>query len=293
MARGMGRRKFLAGAAGAAAGAAAMALAQPAAAEEAKTVMEDLGFPLGDFHVHLDNLGLEKALAISEKRGVRFGIVEHAGQKENEYPVVLSSDADLARHLAALEGKGGYRGVQAERLDWAPCFSKEMIARLDYVLTDALTFLEKDGRWVELWKTEKVRIDDKQDFMERYVAHHLRVIRETPIDILANGTFLPQALQGEFDALWTPERMKRIIDAAVACGVAIEINSSFRLPRLPFLKMAKEAGARFSFGSNFRGPNVGKLDYCVETARALGLKREDIFTPAPPGKKPVEVRTLA
>ncbi len=289
MTSGMGRREFLAGAA---AGAAAIALARPAPAEEAKTVMEDLGFPLVDFHVHLDNLGLEKALAISEKRGVRFGIVEHAGRKENEYPVVLSSDADLARHLEALEGKGVYRGVQAERLDWVPCFSKEIIARLDYVLTDALTFLEKDGRWVELWKTEKVRIGDKQDFMERYVAHHLRVIRETPIDILANGTFLPQALQGEFDTLWTPERMKRIIDAAVACGVAIEINSSMRLPRPAFLKMAREAGARFSFGSNFRGPDVGKLDYCVETARALGLKREDMFTPAPPGKKPVEVRTF-
>ena len=73
MASGIGRRRFLAGAAGAAAGAAAMALARPAAAEEAKTVMEDIGFPRVDFHVHLDNLGLEKALAISEKRGSRRG----------------------------------------------------------------------------------------------------------------------------------------------------------------------------------------------------------------------------
>jgi histidinol phosphatase-like PHP family hydrolase len=204
--------------------------------------------------------------------------------------VVLGNDEDLKRHIASLEGRPVYKGIQAEFLDWFTCFSKDVVAQLDYVLSDALTFREKDGRRVELWKAEKVKIDDPQDFMDRYTAFNVEVVSTEPIDILANPTFLPGVLAKDFDALWTPERMKRIIDAAVKNNAAIEISSSYRLPKLVFLKMAKEAGAKFSFGSNIRGPNVGKLDYCIEMVKNLGLKREDIFTPAPPGKKPIQIR---
>jgi histidinol phosphatase-like PHP family hydrolase len=261
------------------------------AAGAAKAAGDDL--PRVDYHVHLDNLGIDKAVEISKARGVRFGIVEHAGTKENQYPVVLTNDGELTRYMAMLDGKGVMKGIQAEFLDWMGCFSKDVVARLDYVLTDALTFPEKDGRRVELWKTEKVRIDDPRDFMERYVAHNARVIETEPIDIFASATFLPQVLQPDFDALWTPARMKRIIDAAVRCNVAIEINAAAKLPRAAFLKMAKAAGAKFSFGGNFRGANVGNIEFCLQTARELGLRRQDIFTPAPPGKKPIQVRKLS
>jgi hypothetical protein len=54
--------------------------------------------------------------------------------------------------------------------------------------------------------------------------------------------------------------------------------------------MAKAAGAKFSFGSNGRKENVGKIEFSIQTAKDLGLKREDLFTPAPAGKKPVEIR---
>ena len=60
-----------------------------------------------------------------------------------------------------------------------------------------------------------------------------------------------------------------------------------------FLKLAKEAGARFSMGSNIHGLDVGRLDYCVEATKKLGLTRKDIFTPAPAGKKPIQVRTFS
>jgi histidinol phosphatase-like PHP family hydrolase len=287
------RRELLAGAA--AAGTFAILNRTPAAAESAAPagapVIPDTDIPLVDYHVHVEAAPtLDRLVEISKERGVKFGIVEHAGTKENKYPVVLSSDEDLKRHIASLEGRPVYKGIQAEFVDWATCFSKEVVAQLDYVLTDALTFREKDGRHVELWKAEKVKIDDPQDFMERYTAFNVEVVSTEPIDILANPTFLPAVLAKDFDALWTPARMKRIIDAAVKNNVAIEISAS-RLPRLAFLKLAKEAGAKFSFGSNIRGPNVGKLDYCLQMVKTLGLKREDVFTPAPPGKKPVQVRS--
>ena len=301
MRRGLSRRQFLASTA--ATGTLVALRGNLSAAGEASADAAGAGggggaddLPRIDFHVHLDGLGIDKAVEYAAERGVRFGIVEHAGTRANQYPVVLSTDDDLRRYLAMLDGKPVFKGVQAEFTNWRPCFSKEMIARLDYVLTDALTFPltlpEKDGAWALLWKSEQVKIEDREAFMDRYVEHHVRKITREPIDILANVGFLPAVLEKDFDALWTPARMKRVIDAAVACHVAIEINSSFRLPRPAFLKMAKAAGAKFSFGSNGRGDGVGRIEWSLGVARELGLTRADLFTPAPPGKKPIEVRTF-
>jgi histidinol phosphatase-like PHP family hydrolase len=248
------------------------------------------GIPLVDYHVHVDKPAtLEQVLAISRQRGVKFGIVEHAGTKANKYPRILSSDEELKGYLAELEGKPVFKGVQAEWIDWMTCFSKEMIAKLDYVLTDAMTLRGKDGKPVRMWDAG-FKVGDVQDFMDRYVDFHVELMSLEPIDILANPTYLPGSIAKDYDALWTPSRMQKIIDAAVKYGIAIEINAGYRIPRLPFLKQAKAAGAKFSFGTNIRGPNVGKLDYALEMVKALGLTRADIFTPAPPGKKAVQRR---
>jgi len=283
------RRGFLAGAASVA-GALAMTPGTTFGQAASAAKGDDLDFPLVDYHVHLDpTVTLDKALQLSKERGVKFGIVEHAGTKENKYANLISDDEGMKRYLAMLAGKPVYRGIQAEGLDWPTCFSKEVVAELDYVLSDALTFPEKDGRRVELWRAG-VKIEDKQDFMDRYTDFNVQVIAREPIDILANPTFLPAVLTKEHDALWTPARMERIIEAAVKCKVAIEINSNYRLPRPAFLNLAKKAGVTFSFGSNIHGLDVGKLDYCVEMAKELGLKRADVFTPAPPGAKPIQRR---
>jgi hypothetical protein len=231
------------------------------------------GIPLVDLHAHLaGDLPVERAVHIARGRGVTLGVVEHGGRGET-----IDDDGSLARYVEALEGHPVYVGMQAEGLDWAECFSKAALARLDFVLSDALTFPERDGRWVRLW-TPDVRIDDVQDFMSRYVAFHLQVMA-TPIDILANPTFLPACIADGYDALWTEERMDRLIGAAIERGVALEINARYRVPSALFIRRAKGAGVRFSFGSNHHGADVGKLAYCVRMIGACGLKRDDIFLP--------------
>ncbi len=246
-----------------------------------------------DYHAHLDSaVDLPKALQLAQQRGVKLGIVEHAGSKEYFYRGMLNNDDDLRAYLHKLSGHPVLKGIQAEGLDWMSCFSAELVAQLDYVLTDALTFPDENGRQIRLW-APGVEFPDKQDFMERYVAFHIEIMSKEPIDILANPTLLPTSMQSNHDALWTTERMKRVIAAAKEFGVAIEINSRFSLPRLAFLQMAKEAGVKFSFGSNTPGMGVGLLDYSVSVAKQLGLRPEHLFSPAPPGKKPIEVRKFS
>jgi histidinol phosphatase-like PHP family hydrolase len=246
-----------------------------------------------DFHVHLDNSTIDKVLPLSRERRIKFGIVEHAGTRENQYPALLSNDAELRRYIEMLAGKPVFKGIQAEWVDWMGCFSPAALAELDYVLTDAMTFPGKDGRRVKLWTPEaaqQVDASDKQAFMDRYVDWHVQVIEREPFDILANASWLPFGMLEEWELYWTTPRIRKVVEAALKYGVAIEISSSYKIPKLPFLEQAKAAGVKFSFGSNGRYPNMGKLDYCFEMARQLELKPVNLFSPGANGQKAVQRR---
>jgi len=243
---------------------------------------EPFDFPLIDFHAHVEgDFKLATAIDQANKLGVKLGLASHGGCHEP-----MNNDAALRKYLASVVSQPVFKGMQADGDDWMNCFSKEAVAELDYVLSDALTMTEKDGRLVHLW-TPEAKITDKQDFMERYVDYNVWVITEEPIDIFANPTFLPEAIVKEYDTLWTEKRMRKIIDAAVKHGVAIEINSLYNIPSARFLRMAKEAGVKFSFGSNAHNTGVGKLDYSIKMGKELGLTRDNMFMPAPRDQKPI------
>jgi histidinol phosphatase-like PHP family hydrolase len=264
-----------------------------ALAHDEPAYREEPALPLLDLHAHLDNSTIDQVVAIGEQRHVRLGIVEHAGTRENKYPVVLSNDDELKAYLKMLNGKGVYKGVQAEWKDWMTCFSPEVLAQLDYVLTDAMTFPGKNGQRVKLWEktaTDAADMRDHQSFMDRFVDWHVEIMDTEPFDILANASWLPDALMPEYDALWTERRIGKVIDAALRNTIAIEISASYKLPRLAFLRQARAAGLKFSFGSNGRYPNMGKLDYSLEMAKLLALQSSDMFSPGVDGQKAVQRR---
>ncbi len=246
--------------------------------------------PLVDLHVHLDNSTLEQVLALSAERGVRFGIVEHAGTRENVYPVVLSNDEELQAYLNRLEGKPVFKGIQAEYTDWAGCFSREMLEKLDYILTDTWTFPGPDGKRKKMWEKD-FDPGEPQQFMDRYVDWHVQVMSTAPIDILANVSWLPGVLAEQYDALWTGARIQKVLETAQKFQVAIEISSAFSLPKGRWLQMAREAKLKFCFGSNGRYPKMGLLDYSLKTAQELGLTADDLFTPAPDGQRAAQRRS--
>ena len=245
-------------------------------------------FLVVDFHTHLDNSTIEDVLRLSEERKVKFGIVEHAGTKENKYPVVLSNDEELSAFIATLEGKPVYKGIQAEWTDWMSCFSRNVLARLDYVLTDMMTWPGANGQRQKMWEPG-LDVGDPAKFMDRYVDFYENNMELMPIDVLANVAWLPEPFARDYDALWTEARVGKVVDAAVRHGIAIEIGSGFNLPKLAWLKQAKAAGVKFSFGSNGRYPKMGLLDHSLAMARELTLTQDDLFTPIE-GKKAVQRR---
>lgn len=240
--------------------------------------------PLVDLHVHLaDTLSLDRAVALSEARGVQFGIVEHPGPRYTD----LVDDAALQRYLDSLAPYPVYRGLQPVEPGWRRLFSTELLDRVDYILMDALELPEEDGSFLLTWLDE-TEVPDPQSFMDRAVDFYVRILAEEGLDILASPTYLPKAIRDDYDRLWTGRRMQRVIDAAVASDVAIEINAMYRIPSPAFVRRARDAGARFTFGTNGRTEEiVGVLDYSVRVARACDLTADDLWLPArDPGVRP-------
>ncbi|UCG57808.1 MAG: DUF1080 domain-containing protein [Phycisphaerales bacterium] len=245
-------------------------------------------FPLVDYHVHLKGgLTIEEAMRLSKERGVKFGIAENCG-----LGFKVTDDEGLTRFFDKLQGQPAYKAMQAEGREWTGLFSKEKIAKFDYVFSDALTFTDDDGRRTRLWMRNEVQVGDPEQFMEMYVGRIVGILNDEPIDIFVNPTFLPEVIAERYDALWTQKRMDRVIDAAVKNDVAIEINARYRIPSAAFIKRAKEAGAKFAFGTNNGGRDLGNLGYCRRIARLCGLSKDDMFTPRPEGQKAIQRKEL-
>ncbi len=243
-------------------------------------------FPLVDYHIHLKGgLTLPEALAISKRRGVMFGIAMNCGVG---FPV--TDDAGALAYIEKLKGSPCYIGMQAEGREWLTLFSREVIAKFDYVFTDSMTFRDDKGRRMRLWVPREVVIDDKQHFMDMLVKKTAGILNNEPIDIYVNPTYLPRRIAREYDTLWTDKRMDTVIAAAVKNNVAIEINAKLKLPSETFIKRAKAAGATFTFGTNNGGKDLGELLYSLRMVRACGITKDDMFRVKPDGKKPIQVR---
>jgi hypothetical protein len=232
-------------------------------------------FPLLDLHVHLKGgLTLEDALATSRQTGMGFGVAVNCGLN---FPI--TDDAGAIQYVDSLKGQPVFVAMQAEGREWVNMFTREARRRFDYVFTDSMTFTDHRGKRTRLWMKDEVEVGDKQAFMEMLVAKTVGVLSDEPIDIYVNPTFLPAVIAPEYDQLWTEERMQRVIDAAVKSGVAIEINARYRIPSERFIRLAKKAGAKFTFGTNNADRDLGDWSYCLEIQRRVGLTWRDMYVP--------------
>lgn len=230
-----------------------------------------------DYHIHLrGGMTVEKAIAREKATGIRSAVLENWGR---EWP--LADDDSLAAFLDACDRACAGRrripvGIQVNDRDWFSRISPALRTRLDFVLADTMIMgTDTAGKPQRLWLPELV-IDDPGSWMERYFSHTLQVLSE-PIDILANPTYLPRCIEEHYDALWTEPRMRRVIAAAVAKGVALEIQAGSAFPRPAFLSLAKSMGATFSFGTNNFDDKPKDISRWREAIDALGLRRDDLW----------------
>ena len=125
-----------------------------------------------------------------------------------------------------------------------------------------------------------VLVGDPQDFMDQLVENIVKVVSTEPIDIHVNPTYLPAEIADRYDELWTDERIDKVVTALAESGVALEINNRFNIPSATIIKKAKEAGVKFTLGTNNGGADdLGHLKYCLDMIEECGLEWDDMWMP--------------
>lgn len=234
------------------------------------------GITIVDYHLHLrGGMTPEKANERQSAWIVRSSAMDNHGREwETRSNEQLSAFAAKSRAV----NPSIPVGVQVNDRDWFRQIDAATRAKLDYVLADSMIMGKRaDGRDCRLWEPQD--IPDAEKWMDRYVAHNLQILGE-PISILANPTYLPVEIAGDYDKLWTEARMRAVIAKAVERGIAIEIQAESPYPRPKFLKLAKKMGAKFSFGTNNFNDRPKDLSRWLDAITWLDLKGDDVWTPA-------------
>lgn len=91
--------------------------------------------------------------------------------------------------------------------------------------------------------------------------------------------FLPEALSDRYDEFWTEERVNKVVDVLAKSGKALEINELYQIPSKAIILKAKNAGIKFTFGSNNIKPEVSRLEYSVRMIKECALTQTDIYKP--------------
>ena len=241
--------------------------------------------PMEDLHVHLKTgLTIEQAVAKSRRDGIQYGIAANCGVGN---PV--QNDRQAMAYIDSLKGQPCYVAMQAEGREWTKMFSRRVAAQFDYIFTDSMTWTDNHGKRMRLWiRSEVGSIDAPQEFMDTLVDRTVGILKHEPVDIYVNPTFLPDVLANDYEQLWTAERRTKVIEAAVRNGVAMEINNRYELPSASFIRAAKAAGAKFTFGTNNGGPDdLGRCEYGLRMVEECNLVWQDFFVPLE-GPKAIE-----
>jgi hypothetical protein len=242
--------------------------------------------PMVDFHVHLKGgLTLEQALEKSRRDGIQYGIAVNCGKG---FPV--QDDEAVRKFFEGMKGQPVFIAMQAEGREWTQMFSRSAAALFDYTFTDSMTWTDNHGKRMRTWIPEEVgTIADPQEFMDTLVDRATGLLEHEPVDIYVNPTFLPEVLAKDYDALWTEARMKKVAAAAARGGVAVEINDRYKLPSAAFVRVFKDAGCKFTFGTNNGGANdLGRCEYGIKMVDECRLVWQDFFVPGAWGPKAVE-----
>jgi len=259
-------------------------ISEPDSLMQVVDLLNQQGFPLIDFHCHLKGgLTMDQACSHARDNGYGYGVAANCGLK---FPV--TNDSTLNAYLDGISEEPVFKAMQCEGREWVTLFSPKAVARFDYIFTDAMTWTDNKGRRMRLWMPPETFVDDEQQFMDMLVGKIESILGNEPVDIYVNATFLPAKIASDYDRLWTPERMDRVIKVLKDNDVALEINSRYKLPGMAFIKRAKEAGVKFSFGTNNGSNNdLGRLEYCLRAIKEAGINRNDMFLPRSSGNKKV------
>lgn len=232
-------------------------------------------FPVLDYHIHIKgDLTYETAARHSRKVGINYAIAPNCGIGFH-----ITDDAGVIAFLDSMRSQSFTLAMQAEGREWFTTFSPAVRNEFDYVFTDAMTFTDSKGRRTRLWIPTDTWIENEQEYMDLIVDKICGVLQE-PMDVYVNSCFLPDQMADRYDEFWTEARMNKFVEAMAKSGKALEINARYNIPNKAIIQKAKEAGVKFTFGTNNAGADdLGLMEYCIQIKNEFGITANDMYKP--------------
>ncbi len=244
--------------------------------DRARQVLARDNFPLVDLRTHVEGgPTLEELRLIHGRTGIFAGRVYHWGSR-NE----ATDDAAAGRIVAQMASEPAFTGLEVFGADFQSTPRLETLAKFDYVVAHYAILGWGSDMIVEPGHEKEQQRGFEESNMDNLVKGRVRTMAELPVDVLADPLQLPIEYAGRAAELWTEERMRVLIDAAVKYGVALEISPHARQPSEKFVALAKAAGAKFTVGDN--GSNAQDFtdwSYVLELQQKLKLTWRDMYVP--------------
>lgn len=240
---------------------------------------DDIGhIEIADLHTHTifsdGRMNPGEVWGLARERGLRLGISDHCGEGSFQ----INSDPEFLEYLQALEGYPIYRSAELD-LGTEVRISPDLLNRCDYLIggvhsLGSVNFFDPNAT-----------VSDPEQVKEEM----LELIREKSekfrFDILAHPGLLPLKLRDRSDILLDKEWGRHLIELALEFGFVLEISNRWRLPGPDIIRQAREAGVRFSLGSDGHCPDsVCRLDYSLEMVDRLKIDPDMIFHPGSAGR---------
>jgi len=175
--------------------------------------------------------------------GFVFAVSDHYS-----LPQKMHDDVSLSKYLDELDKYPVYRAIEVDLGHMVP-LSDENIARLDYRVGSMHNVVDEDAQMLRYTAHGEPEMGFDY-YMMRYIEGFRRDVLTGAVKMIGHPTFLPHLSPHQHERLWTPERRRAYIEAAVESGVGLEISTRYNVPSPVFMREALEAGARFAVGSD-------------------------------------------
>ena len=166
---------------------------------------------------------------------------------------------DVRGEAAQFPGITVLIGCEAKALDTEGDLdvSNELTEQCDIVLGSVHRFPDGKGGLLEFSALSR------EELAEREVELAIGLLRAAPIDVLAHPGGMYQRRHGEFP----PAGMRRIIEASLDRGIAVELNSSYHPDLSSMIALCRELDPFVSIGSDAHDrAEVGKCSAIVRKA---------------------------
>ena len=229
-----------------------------------------------DLHLHSTFSDGRSSVPQLVERANNIGFVFTISDHYSMDMAMRDNDA-LAAYLETLERYPVYRAVEVDLGQQLP-ISPQNRARLDYVIGSMHNVVTEVGTRLPIRNGEPEGGYDR--YMELYIAAFRRDVLAGTVQMIGHPTFLPLIRPGRHDELWTPERRRAYIEAAVQSGVGLEISTRYNVPTPLFMREALEAGARFAVGSDSHWlDRTADITLPLRYVEEFGIPEDRFFLP--------------